>query len=43
MHNILLPQKRVLVPKISFFLLEKNLLLHMVMLEKVIDRGLITF
>ncbi len=40
----LLPQKRVLVPKISFsffcfFFVGKNLLLRMVVLEKVANRG----
>ncbi len=40
----LLPQKRVLAPEICFFLfVGKNLLLHMVMLEKVADRGFLAF
>ncbi len=39
----LLPQKRVLVPKIVFFFFGKNLLLHMVMMKKVADRGFEAF
>ncbi len=44
-----LPQKRILAPKISFsffvffFFVGKNLLLYMVMLEKVADRGFLAF
>ncbi len=37
------PQKRVSRPKIRFFFVRKNLLLHMVMLEKVADWGFLTF
>ncbi len=37
-----LPQKCVLATKF-FFLLEKNLLLHMVMMKKVADRGFFAF
>ncbi len=39
----LLPQKCVLAPRISFFFVWKNLLLYVVMLEKVADRGFLTF
>ncbi len=46
----LLPQKRILAPKISFsffffffFFVGKNLLLHVVMLENVADRGFLAF
>ncbi len=40
---IALPQKRVLAPKIPFFFVGKNLLLHAMMMKKFADRGFLPF